>query len=85
MLPPDSAAHYQENVAGFDLHSGPEWLPLDPVAGPPDEDNENCDQPNADRHPVLAFEPQKSKMLSENLHAPAPIPLWQDKEFICAG
>jgi hypothetical protein len=84
MLPPDSAAHYQENVAGFVLCTVAR-LPSDPIAGLPDEDNENCDQPNADSHPVLAFEPQKSKMLSKNLHAPAPIPLWQDKEFICAG
>jgi hypothetical protein len=54
------------------VHGGPERLPSDPVASLPDEENENCDQPNDDRHPVLAFETQKSKMLSENLHAPAP-------------
>ena len=64
MLPPDSAGHYQENVAGFVCTLVLSGGPLDPIARLPDEENENRDQPDDDKHPVLAFETQKSKMLS---------------------
>jgi hypothetical protein len=33
-----------------------EWPPSDPVAGLPDEKNENRDQCNHDKHPVLDLE-----------------------------
>jgi hypothetical protein len=36
----------------------------DTIAGLPDDENENRDQPNDNGHPVLAFETQKGKMLS---------------------
>jgi hypothetical protein len=54
------------------LHGGPERLPLDPVLSLPGEENENRDKPRNDKHPVLAVETKKRKMLSENLHALAP-------------
>lgn len=65
MLPPDSAAHHLENLAGLVLHVGPErGCASDTIAGLPDDENENRDQPNDNGHPVLAFETQKGKMLS---------------------
>jgi hypothetical protein len=55
MLPPESAAHYQEDVAGFVCTLALNGCLLDPIASLPDQKNENRDQANRDRHPVLAF------------------------------
>jgi hypothetical protein len=44
-----------------------------PIASLPDEENENRDHANHDKHPVLAFETQKSKMLNEKLHRFRPL------------
>src|ERR1700694_3922115 len=72
----------------FQAVSGPrfqfKWRPSDPIASLPGKKNESCDQRNHDKHPVLTFETQKSKMLNEKLHSPAPFYM-QDKRFLCAG
>jgi hypothetical protein len=44
------------------------WLLSGSIASLPDEENENRDHANHDKHPVLAFETQKGKMLNEKLH-----------------
>jgi hypothetical protein len=51
-----------------------------PIAGFPHEKNENRDQPNHDKHPVLNFETQKGEMLNEKLHCPRSL-FVQDKRF----
>jgi hypothetical protein len=61
-----------------------EWRSSDPIASLPDEKNENGDQHNHDKHPVLTLETQKCKMLNEKLQAPPLFPV-QDKRFVCAG
>jgi hypothetical protein len=45
----------------------------DPIASLPDVNNENRNHRGHDEHPVLAFEPKKSKVLDQKLHASAPI------------
>jgi hypothetical protein len=44
-----------------------------PVTAPPDEDDENCDNGCARKHPVLAFETKNAKFLNEEVHARAPL------------
>jgi hypothetical protein len=51
-----------------------------PIAGFPNEKNESRDQPNHDKHPVLAFETQKGEMLNKKLHCPRSR-FVQDKRF----
>jgi hypothetical protein len=47
-------------------------LPSDPIASLPGEKNESGDQADHDKHPVLASEAQKSKMLNKKLHRSRP-------------
>ena len=44
-----------------------------PVARPPDEDDEDCDNGCTRKHPVLAFETKNAKFLNEEVHARAPL------------
>jgi hypothetical protein len=46
---------------------------LIPVAGPPDECDEDCDNGCTGKHPVLAVEAKKAKFLNEEVHARAPL------------
>jgi hypothetical protein len=50
------------------------------IASPPDEKNESRDHANHDKHPVLAFETQKGKMLNEKLHRARSL-FVQDRRF----
>jgi hypothetical protein len=51
-----------------------------PIASLPDKENENRDHAYHDKHPVLAFETQKGKMLNEKLHRFRPL-FVQDRHF----
>jgi hypothetical protein len=68
----------------FDRRRGLIWLRSHPIAGFPDEENENRNHPNHEKHPVLTFEAQKSKMLNKKSHRSRPRSV-QDKCLVCAG
>jgi hypothetical protein len=65
-------------LALFDAHkrvlicAGGRGANSDPVARLPDEKNESSNQSDHDKHPVLEFETQKSKMLDEKVHWSRP-------------
>jgi hypothetical protein len=71
MLPPDSAAHYQENFAGL-ICSVICLSPSDPIASFPSEEDEGRNQRRDDKHPVLTFETKNGKMPNEKLHHSRP-------------
>jgi hypothetical protein len=79
-LPLDFAMHYQKIFVGSNYAAS---LPSDSIASLPDEKNESRDQANHDKHPVLAFETQKGKMLNQKLHRFRPHFL-QNKHLACA-
>jgi hypothetical protein len=49
------------------------WFRLHAIAAFPNEKNVGRNQPNHNKHPVLAFKTQKSKMLNKKLHRSAPV------------
>jgi hypothetical protein len=51
----------------------PRAMRLTPVAGPPNEDDEDCDNSCTRKHPVLAVETKNAKFLNEEVHARAPL------------
>ncbi|HKB89608.1 MAG TPA: hypothetical protein VKC60_03710 [Opitutaceae bacterium] len=67
-------------VLAYDFRGSLIWRRSHPIAILPDEKNVGRDHPNHDKHPVLAFETQKSKMLNEKLHRPPP-PFCAGKAF----
>jgi hypothetical protein len=60
-------------LACFHFRGGPIRLRSHPIASFPNEENVGHNQPSHNKHPVLAFKTQKSKMLNEKLHRPAPV------------
>jgi hypothetical protein len=66
--------------SAFDFRGGLIGPPSGPIAGLPDEKNENRDHANHDKHPVLALETQKGEMLNEELHRARSL-FVQDRRF----
>jgi hypothetical protein len=44
-----------------------------PVARPPDEDDENCDDGCTRKHPVLDVKTKNAEFLNKEVHARAPL------------
>jgi hypothetical protein len=91
MLLPDSATHKEDfdrypyaNLLRLDFCDCRIWPISAPILGFPDDKNEGRRQASRDKHPVLAVETQKVKMLNQKLHRFRPLFL-QNRRFACAG
>jgi hypothetical protein len=63
---------YRPRPTGSETSPSLICLGSNPITGFPDEKNEGRDQSGYDKHPVLTFESQKSKMLNQKLQRSRP-------------
>jgi len=75
----------QHDVTGEQNSAGIVVRVLAPIAAVANKNNENCDHPSHDEHPVLDVKTKKGKMLDKKLQRFLPPFLGQNKRFPQAG